>query len=404
MDRELTFDFGAGTDIAGADARTSRMGRSLIMGTDRVLVVGGGIAGLATAAALQRRAVRVTVFERRSELDDAGLGLTLPGNAIAGLRLLGLGEAVDRLGMPVRRREYRNHKGRLLFSVDETAFWGPSAQPRCVTRRELHTALRRLITPGTLRTGDTVQGTTITPDDVRIMLTTGAGERGGVLIGADGVHSTVRDRVTGGLSARSAMLSPASWRFVASNPGIDCWTAWSGRSGTAVLIPLSGERVYGWLSADAETLEFDRAADAFTRFPSVVRESLAAATTEPHPPFWSPLEEVKPAVWTSGRAILAGDAAHAGSPVWAQGAAMAVEDALAIADVLVDRMRWPRAGQEFAGRRRARVGHVQRMTDRFTRVARLPPWLRDLAAPLIGPVSYRATYGILREPVRHTGV
>ncbi len=374
------------------------------METDRVLVVGGGIAGLATAAALQQRAVRVTVFERRSELDDAGLGLNLPGNAIAALRLLGLGDTVDRLGAPIRRREYRNHKGRLLFAVDETAFWGPGAQPRCATRRELHAALRGLLAPGTLRTGDTVRDTTMTPHDVRVTLTTGATEVGGVLVGADGVHSTVRDRVTGGRSARPALLSPASWRFVAPNPGIDCWTAWTGGSGTAVLIPLPGGRVYGWLSADAEAVEFARAVDAFAGFPSVVRESLAAAITEPDPPFWSPLEEVRPAVWTSGRAILAGDAAHAVSPVWAQGAAMAVEDALAIADLMVDGAQWPRAGQEFAVRRRARVGHVQRMTDRFTRVARLPPSLRDLAAPVIGPLSYRAAYGVLREPVRPSGV
>jgi 2-polyprenyl-6-methoxyphenol hydroxylase-like FAD-dependent oxidoreductase len=371
------------------------------MERDRVLVVGGGIAGLAVAAALRPLAVPVTVFERHQSTGTAaGLGLNLPGNAIAALQALGLGDAVDRLGAPVRCREYRNQRGRLLFAVDETAFWGVAAQPRCVVRAELHTALLGMIGPGVVRNGAAVADVTTTAGGARLTLTDGATATGGLVIGADGVRSVVRDRLSGGHSVRAALLSQASWRFVTANPGVDCWTAWTGGPGTILVIPLARDRLYGWLSPTSDAQSFSQAADRFAGFPATVAEVLATAAAEAVPPFGSPLEEVRPAAWTTGRGILIGDAAHATAPVWAQGAALAVEDALAVADVLADPKRWPCAGEEFAQRRRPRVEHVQAMTDRFSRVARLPPSLRNLVTPLVGPRTYRATYGPLREPVQ----
>jgi 2-polyprenyl-6-methoxyphenol hydroxylase-like FAD-dependent oxidoreductase len=84
------------------------------------------------------------------------------------------------------------------------------------------------------------------------------------------------------------------------------------------------------------------------------------------------------------------------APVWAQGASLAVEDAVVLASLLGSRLDWARVGAEFDVRRRARVEHVQRMTDRASRAAALPGRLRDLVLPVAGPASYRATFGPLR--------
>lgn len=89
------------------------------MSEDPVVVCGGGIASLAAAIALRARGMAVTVYERRLERADDGLGLNLPGNAIAALQTLGLGDRVEVLGAPTGCREYRNAHGRLLFAVDE---------------------------------------------------------------------------------------------------------------------------------------------------------------------------------------------------------------------------------------------------------------------------------------------
>jgi 2-polyprenyl-6-methoxyphenol hydroxylase-like FAD-dependent oxidoreductase len=92
--------------------------------TNRLLVVGGGIAGFGLARALSLRRMSCTLVERLPAPPGSGLGLNLPGNALRALAALGLAEeAVDR-GMRIRRREYRNQAGRLLFAVDEEAYWG----------------------------------------------------------------------------------------------------------------------------------------------------------------------------------------------------------------------------------------------------------------------------------------
>jgi len=106
------------------------------------------------------------------------------------------------------------------------------------------------------------------------------------------------------------------------------------------------------------------------------------------------VEEVRLPSWHSGRSVVIGDAAHASAPVWAQGAALALEDALVLADILADG-GWDTAGARYEARRRPRVEHVQKMTDRTSRSTRLPGWLRGLALP----AAYRSTYGPLRRPV-----
>ena len=101
---------------------------------DRVLIAGGGIAGLATAAALGLRGIHSVVLERRDQALDAGRGIYLPGNAVMALGALGLGDCLERLGAPIGRREYRNRRGRLLFSVDEDAFWAQVEGARDLAR------------------------------------------------------------------------------------------------------------------------------------------------------------------------------------------------------------------------------------------------------------------------------
>ena len=99
--------------------------------TSRLLVVGGGIAGFGLARALSLRGVSSTLVERLPTPPVSGLGLNLPGNAVRALAALGLADEVVDRGMRIRRREYRNKAGRLLFAVDEKAFWGGWGR-RCV--------------------------------------------------------------------------------------------------------------------------------------------------------------------------------------------------------------------------------------------------------------------------------
>jgi 2-polyprenyl-6-methoxyphenol hydroxylase-like FAD-dependent oxidoreductase len=371
------------------------------MADDSVLIVGGGIAGLALASALQQRDVPYVLAERSAAVENGGLAINLPGNAVAALAALGLREGLEELGRPVRRREYRTAGDRLLFAVDEDAFWGAGARPRCVRRSDLLALIGDGLDAAAQRRPSTVESMRLVRSGAEVEFAGGTRATHGFVAGADGVHSVVRDAVFGGEGVRSAVLSAASWRFMAPNPGVDCWTVWSGAAGAFLLIPVDGDQVYGYASA---TRGGPVAADpawlsaTFAGYPAPVRTVLE----RPGSLYHSPVEEVRAAEWARGRCVLLGDAAHATAPVWAQGAALAMEDALVLADLLAGG-DWDSVGRRYEERRRARVAHVQAATDRFSRAVGLPVWFRDLVLPVVGPRSYRETYGLLREPVEVAG-
>ncbi|WP_345539011.1 FAD-dependent monooxygenase [Phytohabitans rumicis] len=362
----------------------------------RILVIGGGIAGLAVAQALRQRDLVATVVDRLAGPPDAGLALNLPGNAVRALGALGLADDLARLGAPVRRREYRNARGRVLFAVDEDEFWGEDSRSRCVRRRDLLDLLGRGLPADTVRWDTPVASIRQTPAGVEV-----EGESYAFAVGADGVRSAVRPAVVGEAELRTSLLSTASWRFMAPNPGVDCWTVWSSAAGAFLLIPVDAKEVYGYasalrggtVSADPEWLR-----TTFARFPDPVPQVVDAVLTEQSSLYHSPVEEVRVDRWTNGRLVLIGDAAHATAPVWAQGAALAVEDALVLAELLATHDDWSRVGPEYERRRRPRVDHVQAMTDRLSKTASMPAWIRDTILPFVGPRTYRETYGPLRSP------
>lgn len=366
---------------------------------DRVVVAGAGIAGLALARALQQHDLRAVVLERVAEPPRGGLALNLPGNAVRLLGLLGIGDALAQLGKPIRRREYRTAKNRLVFAVDEEAFWGEQYCSRCVRRHDLLALLRRDLPAETVHWGRVVSSIRQLPDGVAAVLANEEVETGMLLIGADGVHSAVRAAALGDTAPVAAALSAASWRFMAPDPGIDCWTVWTDALGTFLLIPVDGGQVYGFASATrGGPVDPDPAwmRNTFARFPDPVPVVVETVLSDQSSLYHSPIEEVRIPRWSDGPVVLIGDAAHATAPVWAQGAAMAVEDAVVLAELLASRNGWNSIGAEFERRRRPRITHVQTMTDRLSRGAALPGWFRNAIYPFVGPRTFRETYGPLK--------
>ena len=165
--------------------------------TRRVLIAGGGIAGLAVRRALHQRGIPSLTLERRGEQADAGLAINLPGNAVRALSQFGLLDLLRAVGAPVRRREYRTERGRLLFAVDETAFWGTEAGPHCLRRADLLRLLQDDLAPDDIRRGIAIATVRQDPQGVTAELADGSTEKGGLLVGADGVHSAVRRSLFG---------------------------------------------------------------------------------------------------------------------------------------------------------------------------------------------------------------
>ncbi|GGD26293.1 FAD-dependent monooxygenase [Aureimonas glaciei] len=367
-----------------------------------VFVAGAGIAGLALMRELHRRNIRALAVDQRAGPADAGLAVNLPGNAIAALRRLGLGDAMAGHGRSVERREYRSAAGGLLFAVDERKFWGSDLTPRCMRRGDLASLLAGGLPEQAVRWG--TQVTSVSESSGRVVIGTLADRRyaSKFLVGADGIHSTVRRlrfESTGTLSAR---LASASWRFMAPDPGVDCWTIWASADALVLLIPVDHGEVYGWAAATKDRGKLDDPAilrNLLRSFPVLVRETVEAALSSTGRMHYSPLEEVRASKWSSGRTLLIGDAAHATGPVWAQGAALGLEDALVLAELVGSRSDWTLIGEDFERLRRHRVDHVQAMTDRMSRVAQMPVQLRNTLMRFIGSRSYKMTYEPLKAPL-----
>ena len=365
--------------------------------TGSVLIVGGGIAGRATARVLANHGLGCAVVERR-ETVGRGMGVNLPGNAVRALVRLGVPEDALPGAVPVRRREYRNGRGRLLFAVDDDRFWRNVGRPVCVRHGDLLGALS-LPEAATLEHARVMAARSI-PAGAEVDLEGACSPlHFDFVIGADGVNSAVREAIAP-KALRPSSMSGSSWRFVAPNPGVECWTAWAGRDETFVLIPLGAGLVYGYAArarggntgSDCSWL-----AQAAGGFPRPVRTAVAEALKrgELHHGL---VDEVRLEHWHTGRLAVIGDAAHATGPVWAQGVAMALEDALVLGELLTTTPaeHWNGVGPAFEQLRRSRVWHVQSATDKMSRVAALPGLLRDVSAPILGPRNYRAAYAPLR--------
>ncbi|WP_331994538.1 NAD(P)/FAD-dependent oxidoreductase [Dyella sp.] len=365
-----------------------------------LLIAGGGIAGLATSLALKQRGIESIVIEHRSLAADAGLAINLPGNAIAALENLGLHADIDRLGHPVRRREYRAQDDRVLAVIDEDAFWSDAMRPRAVRRADLIAMLGAHLDASANRLNRSVKGVRQDAATAYIQLDNGDELSAPLLVGADGVRSTVRQALMGTTHASASRLASASWRFMAPNPGVDGWTLWTGKRGMILLLPVDDRTVYGWValaSEDVGATELQKLHDVFKDFPERVRTALSWALAHPDDLYHSPIEEVRFDRWSEGRVVLLGDAAHATAPVWAQGAALAMEDAVALARLVAESDDIAGVGRRFEDARQSRVRHVQAMTDRLAKTARLPYGLRRLMMPFVVPRSYRATYDPLRR-------
>lgn len=364
-----------------------------------VLVVGAGIGGLALARALSLRGVECVVVEKRPSTNTLGMGLNLPGNAVRALTHLGVVDEAVAHGVPINRREYRNGKGRLLFATDDLGFWRGVGTPLCIRHGYLLEALR---TPPTAAVRHDVRAVSALANDgqVEVRMVGMPTTTFDFVVGADGVHSAMRSALIGhDTAARGSAMTSSSWRFVVRNPGVDCWTVWSGAEATFLLIPVGNGEVYGYAASTrggTTGTEPNWLSIAFAGFAEPVTTVIATLLSGAGQLHRSLVEEVRIPTWHRGRMVLIGDAAHATGPVWAQGAAMAMEDALVLADVLARQEDWSTVGEMFERLRRARVDHVQATTDKMSRLARLPTWLRDAGAWLLGPRAYREAYETLR--------
>lgn len=319
-----------------------------------VVVVGAGIAGLTLSLCLARAGVRVTVIDRAPELREVGAGLQLSPNASSILFHLGLGSALDATGVRPEAVTIRDGaSGRLILRMPlgETMVERYGAPYIVIHRADLQGTLLAAVEQEprvTLHLG--VDITSIAEDETSVLVEgTESGEpvrfAGGVLVGADGVRSMVREKVIGGGPA--VYTGRTAWRatfeaeaFFAQSFRHNETGLWLGRHAHLVHYAIDAGREINLVAAidDAWNEDgWDAPGDpaqiqaAFAGWPEPVRKLVAMPETWRK---WALCEAPRDTPWTKGRTVLIGDAVHGMPPFVAQGAAMAIEDARVLASAL----------------------------------------------------------------------
>jgi 2-polyprenyl-6-methoxyphenol hydroxylase-like FAD-dependent oxidoreductase len=333
----------------------------------KVLIAGGGIAGPAAAIALAKAGISSEVFEAHPEEADAtGAFLTITANGQDALRAIGAEAAMTAASFPATRLRLFGQSGELLA---DAPLGRDHPGPRTITRAALSALLRaqaadqgipvhygqRLAAVGTGRDG---RVTTTFAD--------GARASADLLIGADGIHSPVRTLIDPGAPApRYTGLTIACGYSSAPRPADAGTEGYSMYYGSRAFFGCTAgpdgrtwwfARVPGLSPADAGTWGADQIAAAFEP-DSTPAARLIRAT--PGPLTVTPARDLAHLPrWSNGAMIVIGDAAHAASPTTTQGASMAIEDAVVLAQCLRDVPGRAAALGTYERLRRSRVERV----------------------------------------------
>ena len=357
------------------------------------IVVGGGIGGLSLARELGLAGLPVVVLERASRLATVGAGIIMNPNAMAVLEANGLASCVRSRSSPYLARDTFDHRGRRLATRDYRSLYaeGRLAIGALCHRAHLHECLYGGLPAGAVRLDTRILALDAGADGVRVETEGGEMLTADLLIGADGIRSTVRTRFFG--PSEPEYLGYRSHRFVVPNrDGLEHFTEFLGRGKRIGLVPIGDGQLYVWTTFNsphesrAWALEGVEALQAlFGEFTDSRVRSAFAELTSIDGVVCTDIEEVHQATWVRGRVALLGDAAHALTPNMGQGAGIAMEDAAVLAAELIRAARGetmvPDALTAYVARRRQRVDTIVRLSRQIGEEGQftgaLACWLRN---------------------------
>jgi len=307
-----------------------------------VLAIGGGIGGLSTAIALRQRGFAVTVIEKDPQWSVYGVGIIQQGNVLRAANALGILDQYVRAGVGFDAVEVYAPNGMKVARVPSHRLLDGYPANLGIARPALHQVLgdAARAAGATVRLGLTVTAQRELPGAVEVVFSDGSSERFDLVIGADGVHSQTRAMLFPDAPPPS-FTGQAVWRYnLPRLQGLDALHAYNGPIGVG-LVPMSDALMYMYVTTpEPGNPRYPRAGLAAAMRSKVAGcapaiRALAEQITDDDAVVYRPLEVLlleRP--WYRGRTLLLGDAAHATTPHLGQGAGMAFEDGLVLAEEL----------------------------------------------------------------------
>jgi len=379
----------------------------------RVLIVGGGIGGLTAALCLARTGHQVQVFEQAADFGDIGAGIQLSPNCTRVLHHLGLEAALRACVFVPQATQIRSWRAGAVIS--ETALGDAAVEQYDYPYYHIHRGdlLRVLVEAAqhqpdiALNTGARVSEFCQTSTHVQLCAD-GSEYLGDVLIGADGIHSTIRAGLWG--EQAPAFTGNVAWRALVPAARLPAGrirpmsTVWWGprkhfvhyyvRGGELIncvcVVEKQGWQVESWTEqGDHQELKSDFAgwhADVQLLIDQAQRDSLFKWALYDRPPM---------SAWGKGLVSLLGDACHPTLPFMAQGAAMAIEDSAVLAACLDTSAEVAANLQRYENLRRERTARIQKGSRRNAKIFHLSgvqAWLRNRAAKVAGNNTMNTLY------------
>ena len=311
-----------------------------------IVIVGGGIGGLFLANALIAQGLKVSVYEQAPALGEVGAGVYITPNCVRPLQRVGVGPAVEKWGAKVgNKSHYFHHDGSVIADVQVTDTSGWNATYG-MHRADLVDMLAKNLPAGVVHTGHRCTGYERRGDTARVTFDNGEAAEGDVVVGADGIHSVLRQHVHP--ESRPVFSGTVTYRGVVPVELVpewpeESWLMWLGKGKHFLVYPLRAGKLInfvGFVPANQEMKESWSAAgdpEALRREFADWDPKIGYLLGQVQNTFRTALFDRDPLPsWTKGRLTLLGDAAHAMLPHLGQGANQSIEDGMALATILAN--------------------------------------------------------------------
>jgi salicylate hydroxylase/6-hydroxynicotinate 3-monooxygenase len=374
-----------------------------------IAIIGAGMGGLAVAATLRRAGFDVAVYEQAARFARIGAGIQMMPNSMKVLREIGIEQRLREISFAPHshlNRVWDTGEVKRELPMPESLYGAPYL---CMHRAELHGALASVLPQDIIHLGKKLTGLDQKSGQVELHFEDGSKVMADAVVGADGVHSVVRDIIVGpdepihkGRIAYRAVfpsslmkkdIGPSRTKWWGTDRHIVCY--YTTREKSEVYFVTSVPEPAEWLTKESWSAKGDvrELRAAYEGFHYDVTQMLDAC---PDCHKWAILEREPLPNWSDGRVVLLGDAAHPMTPYMAQGGATSIEDAAILARCLADVQ-----GEDIEGAFNRYERHRKPRTSAVQAISSANTWMREGSGDTSWLYGYDAWNAPLDQPAPH---